>query len=1617
MATRINVKFVLIVAATLCIAAGVVGGLWVLQRRGDTSRYIRNGDQMMVEARALEAAGKRSEANAMFEQAFKQYGRAVSKEPADLSHVQKVEEALLCIRPETQDQADEFDMARRSILQHRVRYRPTDAEAHQRIVDEIYMTARGFDELNSWQDLQQAADEMWAQVPEGDPKRVYARLYRGMASMRAMGYSAGNYPAASGSTQDQLDAALKDLAAFVEAMPQHDLGQATLCEARLAVARQLRAGQHRHAAAALKEARESLDAALAAVPDGPETARTAALWRAQEFASGERRQDDPELLASLDRMAQLASGSNDALLLADAAGILSNVDRVNGLPRAIKLLQDYVDAHPDQHYQRWVLALLYNFNQQLDQSYEAAHTILTAEPVPVSTLARILPTMRLRAAGLMVDIEYRRWELADAADKAARLERVVAARDRLASMVAEPEKEPLLLKAEGKIALARQDYMTAAERLERAIRLLPADDFDTLWSAARALEERGQPGLALQRLERAAALRPWSAVLLSEKARLQYRVGQFDAAKGSAELALRIDPKNQLAGRVKTAVESDLAVQQDTRPTDQNAQCLSDAAAASADGDVDEVRRILTRCLETTPDPLPVLTELAQTELRAGNMDQARAYLAQARQKSPENLFLRQLEAAMATNDQVEALIAYLKGVYEGDEAKAAVNTLINLRALAASLERLAVRQAAQGEAEAAKESQSLAAKALREAERFDALAESLAPGDRQLLDLRFNQALGAQDWTKLETLLQQAIAANADGAGGLILRGRVELAKANFRQAVQLLTEATARSPHEAHGWQFLGRAYEGMGNFGEALAAYERAYNANPNERFVVRWYVNLLMQTGEKDRALRVLNAAAHTLPGDGLLREARLQIEAEVGDVDRSMRDRRAIMEKEPRNRGNMVALVALLEKSKPGVEHVLDASGKPKYTTDQWKMLPEKERSELLAAAREKWLSEAETILGRLDAESVAGDGGPTLDVVVLRADLLRARGQATEGETLLVEYAAAHRDQVPAHIALAAYQAGIRRADSAIKTLEAAIAIQDPQRREIDQALGEIYFSNLLWEQALEKYRGVAEATGDRTARLRMVECLTKLGRFDESAAALATAVGEGAHDYFTAMLEASILQGQADALYDTDRIAFEQKDKEAMAALAEAERLLPTSPLPNVRRAQRLLTNYQRSKEAGLLDDALRALERADTAQAGAEVTSRLRVEVLLAKGDGERAVGELRRLVERMPDSVSARAQLIEVLARNGEFQRAMDVVQDAINREPIVSLWHEAKGDLYVMRGDNALAAPCYREAYTLQPNDIRLAKYAELAMAAPRPDFKDIVAFIEAAKPVFDGNPGLRIAYARALMGAGRGPDALREMRSAYADIRTLTSPGDTLANWLMVLQGITGPDGAATYEQVVRELAGPTPMPLELLWIARTWSNQGTSGAERALDVLGQASALCPPDNRDLRLIIEVEAGQYQHQLGRYPEAVEAYQRVLDLVPDQVLAHNNLAYLYAEELKQPEKALEHAERANAIKPDDAAILDTLGWVRFKLRKYREAEDALYQSIKLEGSADNHYHLACVFSETDRLDQALIYLSRAGELKPSEALKADIDRLAETMRAKMARPGAAGPGGSP
>lgn len=65
-----------------------------------------------------------------------------------------------------------------------------------------------------------------------------------------------------------------------------------------------------------------------------------------------------------------------------------------------------------------------------------------------------------------------------------------------------------------------------------------------------------------------------------------------------------------------------------------------------------------------------------------------------------------------------------------------------------------------------------------------------------------------------------------------------------------------------------------------------------------------------------------------------------------------------------------------------------------------------------------------------------------------------------------------------------------------------------------------------------------------------------------------------------------------------------------------------------------------------------------------------------------------------------------------------------------------------------------------------------------------------------------------------------------------------------------------------------------------------------------------------------------------------PSAEQAYKKAIKNRPDYWVPYNNLAYLYADRGRNLDEAIELAQRAVSLSPDEAASLDTLGWAYYK-----------------------------------------------------------------------------------
>lgn len=92
------------------------------------------------------------------------------------------------------------------------------------------------------------------------------------------------------------------------------------------------------------------------------------------------------------------------------------------------------------------------------------------------------------------------------------------------------------------------------------------------------------------------------------------------------------------------------------------------------------------------------------------------------------------------------------------------------------------------------------------------------------------------------------------------------------------------------------------------------------------------------------------------------------------------------------------------------------------------------------------------------------------------------------------------------------------------------------------------------------------------------------------------------------------------------------------------------------------------------------------------------------------------------------------------------------------------------------------------------------------------------------------------------------------------------------------------------------------------------------------------------------------------QLGNIKRGEEILEKFLAENPDDIGVNNDLGYLYADQGKNLEKARRMIEKAVEAEPENAAYLDSMGWVLFKLGEVKEAITWLRKATEQETGDD-------------------------------------------------------------
>jgi tetratricopeptide (TPR) repeat protein len=82
---------------------------------------------------------------------------------------------------------------------------------------------------------------------------------------------------------------------------------------------------------------------------------------------------------------------------------------------------------------------------------------------------------------------------------------------------------------------------------------------------------------------------------------------------------------------------------------------------------------------------------------------------------------------------------------------------------------------------------------------------------------------------------------------------------------------------------------------------------------------------------------------------------------------------------------------------------------------------------------------------------------------------------------------------------------------------------------------------------------------------------------------------------------------------------------------------------------------------------------------------------------------------------------------------------------------------------------------------------------------------------------------------------------------------------------------------------------------------------------------------------------------------RYKNAVELYERALDIDGNNATAMNSMGFILADSGLDKKRGLRFCRKAVDIKPQNAAYLDSLGWAYFKCGEFTEARSWIKRAL--------------------------------------------------------------------
>lgn len=471
-----------------------------------------------------------------------------------------------------------------------------------------------------------------------------------------------------------------------------------------------------------------------------------------------------------------------------------------------------------------------------------------------------------------------------------------------------------------------------------------------------------------------------------------------------------------------------------------------------------------------------------------------------------------------------------------------------------------------------------------------------------------------------------------------------------------------------------------------------------------------------------------------------------------------------------------------------------------------------------------------------------------------------------------------------------------------------------------------------------------------------------------------------------------------------------------ALAAVDRALEIEPENVMARMRRAEVLLEYAVRGDAPEKIVEAREIVEAAVADEPSNAEAHFVLGKIQFQEGEADAAAQSLRTAIDTRPDWPEAHFLLGNVLMANGErtaarteFARTLELDGNQVEARASLARVHAALGE-------HEYAVEEGRRYLERRPNAVETRIVVAQSLLA----MNQTEAALETISEVSEEDRDGRVHYALGRIRLGQGDrNAARDHLEAADE--SLPHQPDILAALLEVdaaegrLEESTERISAAIElnpdDAKLQMVQGTMALLSGQLEHAEAAFRRAIEVEEHTSEAYSRLADLYARTGRtgetietyEAALAIDSDQPRLHHTLGLLYErtgelasAVDHYEAAIHHQPNHAEAKNNLAYLYAERGEKLDRALDLAQDAKQLMPDDPNAADTLGWVLYRrgmsgaaITYLREAEAGLVARVTQGTPGDQanlgliRHHLAVVYEASGDIESARDKLDAAFE----------------------------------